>query len=100
MEGDLDPFLMVTAHGSGSWIVERWDEPGFREEEVVSEDKFKLIEDWLGRSMTAKEREIAKEMLDMPTSQFGGSYSAGVIARRLDMLSKAGKKTEPTKEKQ
>jgi hypothetical protein len=24
-------FLMVTTRGSGSWIVERWDEPGFRE---------------------------------------------------------------------
>jgi hypothetical protein len=28
---DEDPFLLVTSRGIGSYIVERWDEPDFRE---------------------------------------------------------------------
>ena len=31
MAGDPDPFLMVTGRGVGVCVVERWDEPGFRE---------------------------------------------------------------------
>lgn len=52
-------------------------------------EKFKIIEDWLGRSMTQEERTIATEMLNTPQTQHGGSYSPGYIARRLSMLEKA-----------
>jgi hypothetical protein len=31
MAGDPDPFLYVTTRHFGGYVVERWDEPGFRE---------------------------------------------------------------------
>lgn len=54
---------------------------------MTLEEKFKIIEDYLGRPMDDKEWETAKRMLEeKPADNFAGSYSPAYIARHLDML--------------
>jgi hypothetical protein len=65
---------------------------------VTLEEKFKIIEDYLGRPMGDEEKETAKQMLEeRPADNFAGSYSPAYVARRLDMLYKT-KKPEVTED--
>ena len=56
------------------------------------ERQLDIVEDWLGRDMTTEEEAVARQMLVVKGSQFGGSNSPGYVALYLDMHRKAGTK--------
>lgn len=53
------------------------------------EEKLAIVQDIVGRPLTANEEAIALELLASPLRQYGSSNSPTYVARRLMMLEKA-----------